>query len=109
GRQHHTICPSLSISALTEQLPMRPRLRFRNVPSSCCELRRQPPQPLEEGGGSGGSIGGRGGARADLDGDAVAGVHENEGVLVGDVIAGEHRPPAGERLLFEKIRDGGAL
>src|SRR5215470_3087903 len=108
GRQHHTICPCRSISALTEQLPMRPRSRFRNVPLSC-ELHRQSPQPFEELGGSGGPEGRVRGSRADLDRNAVPGIDENEGVLVGHVIPGEHRSPARKWLLFEEICDGGAL
>src|SRR5215468_1161459 len=108
GRQHHTICPCLSISALTEQLPMRPRSRFRNVPSSC-ELRRQCPQPFEELGGSGGAEGGLRGPGSNLDRNALPGIDENEGILVGHVISCEHRPPARKWLLFEEIRDGGSL
>src|SRR5712671_90123 len=108
GRQHHTICACLSISALTEQLPMRPRSRFCNVPSSC-ELRRQSPQPFEELGGSGGPERGVRGARADLDRNAIPGIDQNKGILVGHVIPGEHRAPAREWRLFEEIRDGGPL
>src|SRR5215468_8504051 len=108
GRQHHTICPCLSISALTEQLPMRPRSRFCNVPSPC-ELRRQPPQPFEELGGSRGPEGGVRRSRSDLDRNAIPGIDQNKGILVGHVIAGEHRASASEWRLLEEIRDRGPL
>src|SRR5260370_19397833 len=76
---------------------------------SSCELRRQSPQPFEELGGSGGPERGVRGSGSDLDRNAIPGIDQNEGILVGHVIPGEHRAPARERLLFEEIRHSGPL
>ena len=61
---------------------------------------------VEEFSGPGRAVGRVGFARADLDRYAVPGVDENEGILVGDIVSGKNRPPAGERLLVEEIGDG---
>src|SRR5260370_20051091 len=76
---------------------------------SSCEWRRQSAQPFEDLGGSGGPEGGVRGSGADLDRNAIPGIDQNKGILVGHVIPGEHRAPAREWLLFQEIRYRGPL
>src|SRR5215831_19830440 len=79
------------------------------MPPSSPELRRQLPQPCEELHSSGGPIGCMRHFRADLDRNAISGIDQNKGILIGHVIPGKHRSPAREWLLVEEIGDGGPL